>query len=154
VATVLAAIAVVITGLAAGLSLDRAVVAMPAWRRVGLGSWAAFTRQADLRNGLVLYPAVGVGSLACLILTVVVLNLDGVSPEAATPVYIATALAIPPLLVTGLAAPNILKLRRGDEPTLLRDAFDGFEQWHAIRAVLQLLLLGAAVWALTTVSGA
>jgi hypothetical protein len=56
---VLATLAVLANGLLAGLSVDRSVVAMPAWRWVGVRGWAAFSRRADLGNGLVLYPLRG-----------------------------------------------------------------------------------------------
>ena len=48
--------ATVLAGFLAGGDLDRAVVAMPAWQHVGAIGWAAFSRNADLGNGLFLYP--------------------------------------------------------------------------------------------------
>jgi hypothetical protein len=50
----LAVVATVFSGALAGLSIDRMVVALPAWRRVGLLGWANFSRHADLGNRLVL----------------------------------------------------------------------------------------------------
>ena len=44
----------------AGGGLDRVAVAMPAWRIVGANGWAAFSRHADLGNGLVLYPTAAI----------------------------------------------------------------------------------------------
>jgi hypothetical protein len=50
----LAVVATVFSGALAGLSIDRMVVGLPAWRRVGLLGWANFSRHADLGNRLVL----------------------------------------------------------------------------------------------------
>ena len=43
-------------GFLAGGNVERALVHMPAWRKVGARAWAAFSRQADLGRGLFLYP--------------------------------------------------------------------------------------------------
>jgi hypothetical protein len=40
-------------GILAGGSLDRSAVQLPAWRRVGPVPWATYSRETDLRNGLV-----------------------------------------------------------------------------------------------------
>lgn len=58
---VLASLATLVGGLLAGLSLDRSLVALPAWRRLDVEAWAVFSRHADLGRGLVLYPVLGVG---------------------------------------------------------------------------------------------
>ena len=46
----------VVTGLLAGVSLDRAIVQMPARHRMGVVGFAAFSRAVDLGNGLIVYP--------------------------------------------------------------------------------------------------
>jgi len=44
-------------GLLAGGNVDRFVVGMAAWRRIGTRAWADYSRHADLSaNGMVLYP--------------------------------------------------------------------------------------------------
>jgi hypothetical protein len=44
----------------AGTDVDRLLVQMPAWRDVGVAGWAAYSRHADLANGLVLYPTLAI----------------------------------------------------------------------------------------------
>jgi hypothetical protein len=39
-----------------GSLLDRAVVATPAWRKLGPVAWAAYSRHADLGNGQIPVP--------------------------------------------------------------------------------------------------
>ena len=51
--------ATVVVGLFASL-LDRAFVATPAWRELGVQAWADYSRHADLHNGLVVYSVGGV----------------------------------------------------------------------------------------------
>lgn len=45
----------------AGIGLDRVVVQVPAWTRLGPQAWAVYSRQGDLGNGLLLYPTLAVG---------------------------------------------------------------------------------------------
>jgi hypothetical protein len=149
----LAAAAVLAAGLGAGLSLDRSVVALPAWRRVGLSPWATFTRQADLGNGLLLYPVVGVGQVVLSVATAISYTGDRGAVPWSSPVYLAAVLAVTPLLATAKAGPNILKTRHTDDPDSLREAFAGFEHWQALRMVLQVATFGVTIWALAEVLG-
>jgi hypothetical protein len=48
--------ATVFDAMVAGTGLDRVVVQMPAWARLGSQAWAAYSRHADLGNGLILHP--------------------------------------------------------------------------------------------------
>ena len=50
-------------GISAGTTLDRSIVELPAWRRVGAVPWAAYSRQADLKNGLAWYAPLGFAML-------------------------------------------------------------------------------------------
>jgi hypothetical protein len=52
---------VVIAAFGLGMTVDRAVVGTPAWRHLGAGAWAAYSRHADLGNGLIAYPLYGGG---------------------------------------------------------------------------------------------
>jgi len=47
--------ATVIGGLFSSL-LDRALVATPAWRHLGVQAWADYSRHADLASGKIVYP--------------------------------------------------------------------------------------------------
>jgi hypothetical protein len=60
--------ATVVTGLLAGASLDKSIVQLPARRRMGVVEFAAFSRAADLGNGLILYPILGIGAALFTIL--------------------------------------------------------------------------------------
>jgi len=151
----LATLAVLVNGLLAGLSLDRSLVAMPAWRRVGLRGWATFSRQADLRNGLVVYPVLGIGGPLLSIATAVAYWLGPSVPSAGVPVLAAGVLSIGHVVSTARAAPNMARVGRlaDDDEAGLRDAFARFERWQAVRATLQALAFGVSVWALVALAG-
>jgi hypothetical protein len=65
-------------------------------------------------------------------------------------VYAAAALALSGLLITFKAAPFMLSLRHipNADEALLQQAFDGFEVWGGVRAVLQTMAFGANLWSL------
>jgi hypothetical protein len=147
----LVAVSVVLTGIIAGASLDRAVVQLPAFRQVGLQAWAAFSQRADLGNGLFWYPVLGVGSTLLCILAAIVFLRDKAAPaNAAFPIYGAAMAAALGLLATTQAAPHMLSLRdvhTNDLPGLQK-AFDGFVRWHLARALVQALAFVLSVRAL------
>jgi hypothetical protein len=82
--------ATVFAGLLAGANVDRVVVQMLAWRKVGTRSWAEYSRHADLGNGLILYPLEAIGGAILAVAVAIVFHFDAVVPRsAATPIYLA-----------------------------------------------------------------
>src|SRR5258708_34847686 len=141
--------ATVMSGLLAGGNVDRAFVAMPAWQHVGAPAWAAFSRQADLGNGLVLYPIEAIGGFLLILAATVSLHLDRAARgHVALPLYAAALLAAAGLVCTLKAAPIMLSISRSDEPAALQQALDGFHFWGNIRGLFQGLAFFATVWAL------
>ena len=59
----LLAAAVILNGLLAGASLDKAITQLPARRKIGLRAMAEYHRATDLGPGLFLYPTLGLGAL-------------------------------------------------------------------------------------------
>lgn len=149
----LIATATVMDGLLAGLNVDRALVQMPAWRRVGAAAWAAYSRHADLGNGLLLYPIEAIGGTLLSLLAAIAYYLSSSAPRSASlPVYLAASLALAGLLTTIQAAPKMLSLRRTDDDlTALQRAFDSFEFWGAVRGIFQALAFVMNVWSLVAV---
>jgi hypothetical protein len=152
----LATLAVLINGLLGGLSLDRSLVALPAWRRVGVRGWAAFSRHADLGNGLVLYPLLGIGGPLLSIATAVAYWLGPSGPGAAAPVAAMVLLSIGHVVSTARAVPIMARVGRltDDDEAGLHEAFARFERWQTVRVTLQVLAFGASVWALVAFVGA
>jgi hypothetical protein len=147
--------ATVLHGFLAGGNLERALVHMPAWRKLGPPAWAAFSRQADLGRGLFLYPFEAILGAVLAVGAAVAFQFDaGAARAAALPLYLGAALALAGLLATTQAAPKMLSLRRlrDDDTAALQRAFDGFEFWGNVRAVLQVLAFLANVWALAVLA--
>ena len=145
--------ATAVSGLLAGTNIDRLIVQMPAWEQVGVLAWATYSREADLGNGLILYPLEAIGSALLTASAAVAFYSDRTAPRsAAIPIYAAVVLVLGGLLATTQAAPNMLNLREiGNDPAALQRAFDGFNWWGTVRAVFQVLAFGANLWALVSV---
>ena len=145
--------ATIFNGVLAGGNIDRALVQMPAWRKVGARAWAEYSRHADLENGFYLYPTEAIGGALFTIAAAVSFQFDITAPApAALPVYLSVALVLGGLLATVKAAPLMMSLRRiGDDTSALQKAFDGFRRWGNVRGALQILAFLANVWALVAV---
>jgi hypothetical protein len=147
---ILLVVATFFGGLMAGLNVDRAFVAMPAWQQLGPLAWATFSQKADLGNGLFLYPFEAIVGTLLNIGTLVSYRFDKVKTKSrALPLYLAALLSIGGLLVTVKAAPIMLSVPHlGGDPLLLQKAFDGFNFWGGIRGLSQLLAFVAELWAI------
>ncbi len=104
--------AIMFDAMLAGIGLDRVVVQRPAWTRLGPQAWAAFSRQADLGNGLILYPTLAIGGCALSIAAALSCGRDGRGTQGRPlPAYVAVVLTLCGLLLTIKAAPLMLSLR-------------------------------------------
>lgn len=138
-----------LTGFLAGADLDRALVAMPAWQRVGAIEWAMFSRHADLANGLILYPFEAIGGVLLMIGAIASFRAAGNGQRATMRLlYIAVVLAITGLLLTIKAAPIMLGIRNLSDPVALKQAFYGFLFWGNLRSVFQIATFVSLVCAL------
>ena len=123
---------------------------MPAWRKVGARGWAAYSRHADLENGLFLYPTLAIGGAVFIIAAAISFQFDvAARTSVALPLYVSVALVLGGLLATVKAAPIMMSVRRiRDDTSALQKAFDGFRRWGNVRGVFQILAFLATVWAL------
>jgi hypothetical protein len=150
----LLATAALFGGLLAGLNVDRAIVAMPAWQHVGAEAWADFSRHADLGNGLFLYPLEAIASFALTLSAALCFHFDRRAPRgAALPLYGAVVLAAGGLVLTAKAAPIMLSIRETADLQVLNDAFQGFYFWGNVRGLLQVLCFVAQLRALVALQG-
>ena len=152
VTRVLIITATTFSGFLAGANMDRIVIQMPAWRRVGVRAWAKFSRRADLGNGLIVYPLELAGATIFTVAAAMALHRDrSAARHAMLPIVSAAILEAGGLLATTQAAPQMLSLRRiGDDRKKLRRAFRQFDHWGGIRAVFQILAFGMHLWALAS----
>ena len=63
----LLAAATFVSGILAGGVVDRVIVGGPAWHKLGAEVWAAYSRHADLGNGLVAYPVQAIGGALLIV---------------------------------------------------------------------------------------
>ena len=91
---ILTVAATLVTGLLAGASLDKAVVQLPARRRMGVIAFAAFSRANDLGNGLILYPMIGIAAALLTIAAAAVAFIGGTPSMQAWPLYVSALLAL------------------------------------------------------------
>src|ERR687898_792877 len=116
---------IVVAGLAS--PLDRVVVGIPAWQHLGAEAWAAYSRQADLGAGLIIYPITGIGLAVLAIAAAISSRADRGAPRAARLLtYLAAIGAIGVMATTVIAAPIMLNVPNLEDPAALADAFDRF----------------------------
>jgi hypothetical protein len=140
-------------GLFVGGNVQRSLVDMPAWQHAGPVAWATFSRYADLGNGLILFPIIGIGGAILMLVMAVVYRLDRTAPRAAgLPIYLGVLLLAVGIFTTTQAAPLMLSLRSGTtDPVVLQRAFDGFLWWGTIRAVCDVLGYCCGFWAVVAI---
>jgi hypothetical protein len=149
VTLILVFVATALTGLLAGMSLDKSIVQLPARHRMGVVEFAAFSRANDLGNGLITYPVLGLGSTVLTITAGIASYWQGTSLTHAWSLYVSVLLTLLHTVCTTQAAPNMLRLRQpiNDEKTLTL-IFNRFERWHTMRAILQIFNFITLAWAL------
>src|SRR5215471_13916720 len=135
--------------------INRTLVDMPAWQRVGAPAWAEFSRWADMGPfGLVMYPLEGIGGAVLSVVAAIIFFLSRRSRtrSGALPIYAAALLALGGMLATTQAAPTLLGTRHMSDPAALQQALNRFAFWGGVRAVFQSLAFGANLWSLVAVS--
>jgi len=139
--------AVVANGLLVGASLDQSIKQLPARRRIGVTAFAAYSQDADLRNGIPWYATLGLGAPALTLAAAAVGRHQ--PPAQRRALVLAAGLSVGHLLVTAVAAPvNFSQRTHTGDPAALARVFDTFERLTAVRTVLQAATLAAMVWAL------
>ena len=136
------------TGLLAGASLDQSIKQLPARTQIGIVAYSAYSKAADLGNGIAWYAALGVGGGLLSLVAAVVGLLDSPTGGRAAALWILIVLTIAHSAVTARAAPTNMSQRRAPDERTLTEVFDRFVRLQTIRVALQTLTLAAALWAL------
>jgi hypothetical protein len=143
--------ATVVSGLF-GSILDRAVVATPAWRDLGVHAWADYSRHADLQNGYVVYPIGGILCWALVFAAALAYRLDRSAPRpAGVPIYLAALGAAGAALTTIVAAPVMMHVGQlsDTDTAALHDAFEIFTLWGVyVRGGCFAAIFVCLVWAM------
>jgi hypothetical protein len=142
--------ATLVSGILAGSIVDRVIVGEPAWHELGAEAWAAYSRHADLGNGLAAYPIEAIGG-ALLIVAAAVSNYfdHGASSPAAIALYCAVILSLATLALTVKAAPIMLGLATPQSTAATQKAFEAFFLWGLyLRGATVVLTFVAVTWSL------
>jgi hypothetical protein len=147
----LLAAAALVSGILAGGVVDRVLVGGPAWHELGADAWAAYSRHADLGNGLVAYPIEAIGGALLIVAAAVSNYFDrSVSSAVKIPLYCAVVFSLAGLALTAKAAPIMLGLAEPQSGSTIRLAFDEFFLWGLyLRGTTFVLTFIALVWSLT-----
>ena len=145
-----------VNGMLSGGNVDRALVAMPAWRHVGPEAWAEFSRYADLGNGSFLYPAMAIGTTVALVAAaILILNTGSSARTAKLAVLLTSLLMIAALPFSLKAAPFMLAIRHihNVNASAIEQAFAGFEFWGRLQGIFHVASFCANLWAIVALSG-
>ncbi|HEY7023043.1 MAG TPA: hypothetical protein VH349_18135 [Ktedonobacterales bacterium] len=149
VAHILLIAAVAFNGILTGASLDQSIKQLPARRRIGVIAFSAYSRAADLGNGIVWYAIIGVGAALLTIAASVGAYLQAASGSVAIPLYLAALTSLLHSFTTTQTAPTLFRVRQvKDDAAQLTVIFDRFERWQTLRAALQVATFGLTLWAL------
>ena len=147
--TFLMILATAMNGLLSGLNVDTALVKLPARRRIGPVTYAAFARGNDLGNGLVVYPILGIGAALFTVLATAIAYPEHSPMMLLLLLTLASLLSLLHTAATTRAAPVMLSIKdTPDDEALLRAKLDRFARWHAVRATFQVLTFFVLLWAL------
>jgi hypothetical protein len=126
----LVAAATLVSGILAGGVVDRVVVGGPAWHELGAEAWVAYSRHADLGNGLVAYPVQAIGGALLIISAAVSSYFDRDAGSMTTvPLYCAVAFSLVGLVLTAKAAPIMLGLAAPQSPSATQHVLEEFFFW-------------------------
>jgi hypothetical protein len=154
--SVLLTIATVLNGWLAGGDIYRYVVEVPAWRRLNILDWSEYSRYADLRNGLFLFPIEALGGFIPLLLaSIMAYKSKAVYLNISLPIYTAGFFSLAGLILTGFAAPIMMSLwTTASDPIVVQSIFDRFHFlgfWRTIAQVMAFFACIAAIHKIHTI---
>ncbi len=142
-------IACIVTGLLAGENVYRYVIEVPAWKHINIIYWGEYSRNADLKNGIFLFPLEAIlSSLLLFIASALVIMNKDFFPLKSFSLYAATTFTLAGLALTFPAASYMFSVETINDPQLLQDTFNAFHFWGSLRAITQILSFFSCVFAL------
>jgi hypothetical protein len=141
-------IATVLTGLLCGASLDQSLKQLPARHSIGMKAFSSYAKAADLKNGVIWYGLLGVGSALTTLVSAVICWRSKTDPDLATAFYLAAAFAVCHSVCTSKAAPTYFKQKTITDEVALTKLFKRFEQIQSIRTLFITANFGCFIWVL------
>jgi hypothetical protein len=138
-------------GLLAGVTANRALVQMPAWERIGVISWASFTRAENHGIGMIFYPVLGGAALFFTVAAAVAFRFDRKARGLrGAPIYAAAVLAVSWAVITRVVlVPAMSSVGEASTSAAeLQRLFLNVARWSGINDMLHALTFVANLWAL------
>lgn len=149
IATGLLIAATVTSAMACGATFDQTFKQLPARHRIGATAYTAYARAADLSNGLIWYPIIGISTTLLCTAAVVSGLLDHPNTMRTTALVILAVGTVAFTAATSRAAPTLLTLRHNEvTDAQAQTTLNRFTRFNAIRATGVAMAVSAAVWAL------
>jgi hypothetical protein len=134
---------------AVGQIVIELVEADPARHRIGVAAYMASGRAADLVNGLIWYPIIGITTTVLCAAAVVTGLFDHPNAMRTTALIIIVVGTVVFTAATSRAAPTLLTLRHGEVNDAEAQAtLNRFARFNAVRATGVAVTVLAAFWAL------
>ena len=144
-------IATVLTGMLCGASLDQSIKQLPARHILGMKSFSAYAKAADLKNGVPWYATLGIGAAVASISTVILVWKYHSNEPYAVPIYLGGVFAIGHTICTSQAAPAYHKQKEVKEDAELEKLFNKFEKIQILRSMFIALNVLSFAWVLTII---
>jgi hypothetical protein len=141
--------AVTLTGALCGASLDQSIKQLPARHNIGMRAFSSYAKAADLKNGIIWYGALGIGSAFTSIVTALLYREYKLG--ITSPIYLAAFFAVCHTACTLLAAPIYLKQKNLYDEKALERLFNRFELISAIRSGFITLNFLCFIWVLAII---
>lgn len=136
-------LALAANGMITGATLDQAIKQLPARHDIGVEAYSAYSRAADLSQGVAWYGALGAGTALLTLVTVFIALRATRDGRTRTALWIAGAATVGYMAVTAFAAPLNFSQRDAANAAELADVFDRFALLNAVRAGLMVVVLAA-----------
>jgi len=131
------------------IGIDRLMVQIPGWYRVGPQVFATYARATDLGNGKFLYPLLGIGGPVLTLAALAAALVQHAPTQLVILLVVAVALCVLHSVTTARAAPAMLRVGRvGSDEAALSPLLDRFVGWSIPRAMLQVLTAAVLLWIL------
>jgi hypothetical protein len=125
-------VSVLLNGLIAGGALDKALMELPARKKIGYRAFFDYFRATDLGPGIVFYPLLGLAAPVVPIIAAITAH--------TTTITVAAYFAIGHVVSTAGAISNALQLRTGIfSDNELGNIFHKFALWNGVRVICLLL---------------
>lgn len=142
-------IAIALTGLLCGASLDQSIKQLPARHIIGVQAFSAYAKAADLKNGVFWYAVLGIGAALASIITATLVWKYHSNGSYSLPLYLGGIFAICHTICTIQAAPIYHAQKKIKTEYELKKMFNKFERIQTFRSIFIVLNLLSFIWSFT-----